>query len=303
VDIIGVVLVEQFWSLTNSVYTTREGKKWYGFVGTGGLVGGVVGGSMSAILIKMTPLQTADLLFTAAGTILLIFLLTWVMGRIGLYCEVDHATPLDRVGTSWRTLSRSKYLLLIAAILLFAQLVSPLVEFQFLHAVEAYYPEREDRTAFLSMFFGLLGLVSVGVNLGITPLIHRYLGVIAGLVVQPLMISLCSWAFLLQSSLLLGSTNKICDRALSYSINRASKELLYVPVDSVLIFQAKAWIDMLGYRVFKVFGSVLILLLTQWLPFRISVAQLSWFTFSICVLWIALIFVLRHEYRLVCQEN
>ena len=43
VDILGVVLVEQFWSLTNSIYTTREGKSWYGFVGTGGLVGGVGG--------------------------------------------------------------------------------------------------------------------------------------------------------------------------------------------------------------------------------------------------------------------
>jgi len=40
VDILSVVLVEQFWSLTDSIYTTREGKSWYGFVGTGGLVGG-----------------------------------------------------------------------------------------------------------------------------------------------------------------------------------------------------------------------------------------------------------------------
>lgn len=303
VDIVGVVLVEQFWSLTNSVYTTGEGKTWYGFVGTGGLVGGVVGGSVSTILIRMTPLQTPDLLLTAAGTILLIFLLTWVMGRIGLYCEVDHVAPLDRVGTSWRILRHSRYFLLIAAILLLAQLASPLVEYQFLNGVEGYYPEREDRTAFLSMFFGLMGLISVGVNLGITPLIHRYLGAIAGLLVQPLMISLCSWVFFLQSSLFFGSTTRICDRALSYSINRASRELLYVPVDPVLIYQAKAWVDMFGYRLFKVAGSVLILLFTQWLPFKISVVQLSWFTISICVLWVALIMVLRHEYQLVCEEN
>ena len=303
VDIVGVVLVEQFWSLTNSVYTTSEGKTWYGFVGTGGLVGGVVGGSVAAILIKWTPLQTPDLLLTAAGTILLIFLLTLVMGRIGLYCEVDHVVPLDRTGTSWRILRRSRYFLLIAAILLLAQLASPLVEYQFLNGVEAYYPAREDRTAFLSMFFGLMGLISVAVNLGITPLIHRYLGAIAGLLVQPLMISLCSWVFFLQSSLFFGSTTKICDRALSYSINRASRELLYVPVDPVLIYQAKAWIDMFGYRLFKVLGSLLILLFTQWLPFRISVVQLSWFTISICVLWVALIMVLRHEYHMVCEEN
>ncbi len=36
VDIIGVLIVEQFWSLTNSIYSTEEGKNWYGFIGTGG---------------------------------------------------------------------------------------------------------------------------------------------------------------------------------------------------------------------------------------------------------------------------
>jgi AAA family ATP:ADP antiporter len=39
VDIIGVVLVEQFWSLADSIFTTRDGKSWYGVVGSGGLVG------------------------------------------------------------------------------------------------------------------------------------------------------------------------------------------------------------------------------------------------------------------------
>jgi len=90
VDILGVVLVEQFWSLTNSIYTTQEGRSWYGLVGTGGLVGGVLGGWVSALLIKYTPLQTPDLLLTAAASIVIIFILTWIMGKAGIFCEVDH---------------------------------------------------------------------------------------------------------------------------------------------------------------------------------------------------------------------
>jgi AAA family ATP:ADP antiporter len=194
-------------------------------------------------------------------------------------------------------------LLLIAAILLLAQLASPLVEYQFLNTVESAYPDREARTAFLSLFFSVLGILSIGVNLGITPLVHRYLGAIAGLLVQPLMIFIFSGCFFLQSTLFFSSAAKISDRALSYSINRASKELLYVPVDSVLIYQAKAWIDMFGYRLFKVAGSVVILLFTQWLPFKVSVPQLSWFTISICAIWIAIIFVLRLDYQMVCESS
>jgi AAA family ATP:ADP antiporter len=302
VDILSVVLVEQFWSLTNSIYTTQEGKSWYGFVGTGGLVGGIAGGGLSALLIQYTHLQTPDLLLTAAITIGIIFVLTWVMGHIGLYCEVEHVVPVEAARKGgWRVLGQNRYLLLIAAVMLLAQLVSPLIDYQFLNTVEASYPEREARTAFISLFFSVMGFISVGINLGITPLIHRFFGTIFGLLIQPLMISLFSWAFLFQSTLFFGCAAKISDRGLSYSINRASKELLYIPIDPVIIYQAKAWIDMFGYRIFKVSGSFLILLFTQWLPVSIGIAQLSWITISISAGWIAIIMVLRYEYHRVCQ--
>jgi len=304
VDILSVVLVEQFWSLTNSIYTTQEGRSWYGFVGTGGLVGGVAGGGISAALIKYTPLQTPDLLLTAAGTVMLVLALTWMMGRIGIFCEVDRVvrTHIPAAG-GWRLFKNSRYLALIAGILLLAQCASPIIEYQFMNAVESAYPMQEPRTAFISMFFSILGLVSIGINLGLTPLVHRYLGAIAGLLMQPLMMALSSWGFLLNASLFFGAAAKISDRALSYSINRASKELLYVPVDSVLIYQAKAWIDMFGYRLFKVSGSLLILLFTQWLPFTLSAGQLSWFTLSICGAWVGVVALLRSEYQVVCQKS
>ena len=303
VDILGVVLVEQFWSLTNSIYTTTEGRSWYGVVGTGGLVGGVAGGGISAALIKFTPLQTPDLLLTASGTILLILTLTWLMARAGIFCEVDHANqPQTAAAGSWRIFGHSRYLALIAGILLLAQFASPIVDYQFMNAVEAAYPEQEARTAFISMFFSVMGIVSIGVNLGITPLVHRYLGAIAGLMVQPMLMMLCAWGFLINSTLVFGTATKISDRALSYSINRASKELLYVPVDSVVIYQAKAWIDMFGYRLFKVSGSLLILLFTRWLPITLSVGQLSWFVISICAVWLGLIALVRGEYHQVCEK-
>ena len=95
----------------------------------------------------------------------------------------------------------------------------------------------------------------------------------------------------------IASAMKIADRGLSYSINRASKEQLYIPVDATSTYQAKAWIDMLGYRLFKVLGSGLILLTTVWLP-MFSVAELSILTFAICLIWLYTIaLVARHYYR------
>ncbi len=302
VDILSVVLVEQFWSLTNSSYTTKEGKRWYGFIGTGGLVGGVIGGMIAFALLKKTSLQTADLLLVAAGIIGLIALLTYAMGRLGLYCEAEENNGHEKVQHGWQAILSSRYLVLIAAILLLAQLASPLIEYQFMKTVESNYLELEARTAFLSQFFSILGMVSIFINLAATPLIHKHLGVFAGLLAQPLLMGICTWGFFMQPNLLFGSASKISDRGLSYSINRASKELLYVPVAPVLIYQAKAWIDMFGYRLFKVFGSLLILVCTQWLPIKLSPSHLSVFVLSICLVWIGTIMIIRRDYIAAFQK-
>lgn len=304
VDLMSVILVEQFWSLCNSIYTIYEGKRWYGLVGTGGLAGGMVGGVMAGFLIDRTFLITADLTLVAGGFIFLLFLLTWIMGICGIYCEVDGpgGPRLKKIETQWRPMLQNPYLLMLAGILLLAQLASPLVEFQFLKTVAAAYPEQEMRTAFLSMFFGLLGFFSIVVNLGITPLVHRYAGIIPGLLIQPIVMSLFSLLFYSSPTLFYASAAKISDRGLANSINRASREQLYVPVDPVMIYQAKAWIDMFGFRVFKVAGSLLILSFTRWLPVTLNVSQFSGFIIFICAVWIVLVLGLQRHYRTLAES-
>ena len=297
VDIFSVILVEQFWSLADSVNKAEDGKSSYWFIGSGGLVGGVVGGALAAFLLSVKALVTADLLLSCAVTLAVTLALNVAMARSGLYHEAPSAQPPVIGQGGWRALISSRYLLLIAAVLFCAQLAQPIVDYQFLSAVEAAYPDLDERTAFISAFFSVLGLISIGVNLTLTPIIHRYLGVIAGLVTQPIILAAFSFGFMAGPTLWMASAMKIADRGLSYSINRASKEQLYIPVDPVHTYQAKAWIDMLGYRLFKIAGSALILLFTVWLPVTFGVGALSWLTLIICIAWLGAIALLAREYK------
>jgi ATP:ADP antiporter, AAA family len=299
VDILGVVLVEQFWSLVNSVYSTREGKSWYGFVGTGGLLGGVAGGGVAALLLRYTPMRTHDLLISAAVTLFLIFTLTVIMVRFGLFCEVDGTEAEPSPGPVSPQVTYKRYLILIGAMLLLSQLLSPVIDYIFMNRVESAYTNMEARTTFLSLFFSLSNVISIGVNLLATPLIHRRWGPIAGLVAQPLAIMISSALFLFNLTLFYAGAAKIGDRGLSYSINRASRELLYVPMGSLLIYRAKAWIDMLGYRLFKGFGSGIILIV-GWLAVSSSrLGYLSSITIFISLVWLVLIGFIRKEYKTV----
>jgi len=297
VDIFSVILVEQFWSLTNTITEKEAGKKSYWLVGTGGLVGGALGGGLSSLLLTVTSMGTADLLLVSAAILCLTFVLNLAMSRMGLFEMGKKKTTQLSTEGGWRLVLNSRYLLLIAVMLFCAQMAQPIVEFQFLRAIEAAYHNLDARTTFISSFFGVLGIVSIAVNLVLTPFIHRYLGIFAGMLIQPVAMVVCSAGFMMHPVLTVASIMKIADRGLSYSINRASKEQLYIPVDPVETYQAKAWIDMLGYRVFKIAGAGLILLLTQWLPFTLNAAEMSWPTMVICVTWIGIIAMLYREYR------
>ncbi len=297
VDIFSVILVEQFWSLADSVTETEAGRKSYWFIGTGGLLGGVIGGAAATAMLEFTPMRTPDLLLSCAAILIVTFLLNLAMGRMGLYREVTSKGPPVVAAGGWRALIKSRYLILIACSLLCSQLVQPVVEYQFLKAVEASYSALDARTQYISSFFSILGVVSIAINLLVTPFLHRYLGVMWGMVIQPFVLAMSSLAFMAQPTLMIASMMKIGDRGLSYSISRASKEQLYIPVDPVRTYQAKAWIDMLGYRLFKVFGSALILVLAGWLPLGENAMQLGWLTLFICGAWTLVLALLAREYH------
>lgn len=251
-------------------------------------------------LISYAGMTTLDLLPVAGFILILLMTLTLMMQRFGLYQEHSDSTDEKHVDSGfWHTIIDNHYLTLIAALLLFSQVIEPLVEYQFMHAVEAAFSNQEERTAYLGAIFSLLSGVAIAINLIITPLIHRWMGAIAGLAFQPLVVAVSALFFISAPGLLTAATMKIADRGLSYSINRASKELLYIPINAVLIFQAKAWIDMFGYRVFKILGSVMILLLTQWLWFSVPITAITWLTLIVCAVWGATLIAVKKEFSKV----
>lgn len=288
VDVFSVVLVEQFWSLTNSVFRRSGGRRWYGLIASGGLVGGLVGGFLASALVSLTPVKTADLPLVAAAIIGLMMWLTTRLARHGLYNEAPDlavAAPIA-AAEAWQALRGDRFLILIALMLLLSQMGEPIIEYQFMHLVEQTYVNAEERTAYLSGFFSVLSGVALIVNLLVTPLILRRVGALGGLMVQPLLLGLAAAATVFQYQLVMAGIVKICDRALAYSINRTSRELMYLNVDTATIYRAKAWIDMVGYRTFKLAGIATILLLTQWLPWTMSAASLSWVVIALCAGWI-----------------
>lgn len=304
IDIFSVMLVEQFWSLSDSVFKTRNAKKWFGLIAAGGLVGSTAGGWASRGWLEYTSIETNELLLVAAVIILVVSAITFYLARHSFYDKNPLQLPKRSQIASWKILRENNYLLLIAVILLLAQLAQPIVDYQFMSAVESEIAgenQKERRTAFFGVFFGTLSFFALLVNLIVTPIIHRYVGVVAGLLVQPIVLGISSVFFMFLPSLNMAIITKSADRGLSWSINRASRELLYVPIAPNTIYQAKGWIDMFGYRAFKVFGAGIVALCTIGLPDPFTAGQMAILVVAICMVRVMMMVMVGKRYKEILQ--
>ena len=72
--VFNLMIIAQFWSFTNDLYTTDEGKRLFPIVMLGASVGAVVGSTITAVLIR--PLGLSPLFFVAAGLLVLAAVIT-----------------------------------------------------------------------------------------------------------------------------------------------------------------------------------------------------------------------------------
>src|SRR5688572_13418224 len=66
-QILGLLLISQFWTLANDVYDARQAKRLFGFIGAGASLGGAAGAGIVAILVDR--IGTPDLLLVSAVTL------------------------------------------------------------------------------------------------------------------------------------------------------------------------------------------------------------------------------------------
>jgi AAA family ATP:ADP antiporter len=275
-NLFAVVLTTQFWIVVNDIFNPREAKRLIGFFGSGGILGGVVGGLLTGVLAR--PETGHRLLFLAGafllaclGCVLVLFARLRKDGeRIASYrpAQVAAGPGAPEVGfrDCARTVRRSPYLKILAATVLTAGIVSTFVDWQSMNII-GRAPKISNLTSFFGYFNAGLLVFAFLFQLILTSRFIERFGLRAGLLVYPVLLLLgtacvAAWPFLIAAISLKGG-----DKALSYSIQQSSRELLYIPVPSAEKYKAKIFIDMFLNRFSKsIGGGVLLLLLLLPLP-------------------------------------
>jgi AAA family ATP:ADP antiporter len=300
-SIIYAMMVSQFWSLVNHVFDARQAKRLFGIVGAGALVGGIAGGQVARL--ASSRFGTSSTLLIAAAILVVVALLMPALRRH--HPETEKAglsTKLDKLGRArggMGTVLQSPLLKAIAALTILTVMVSQIVDLQFNWAVEQKITGLDQRTAFFGNFFSVTGIAALVFQLLFTAQIHRKLGVIFAVRVLPVAMAFGTGILIFSASLmpsaLIGAALilKLSENGFRYSLDQATRELLYLPVPSRARLKAKAFIDVFLQRGAKGLAALLLLPVTIGV---MSAVQAGWIAFVLIVAWLAVTVWLRREY-------
>ncbi|MBI4398751.1 MAG: MFS transporter [Candidatus Omnitrophica bacterium] len=321
VSIFSIMSATQFWTLANDIFNPREAKRLFGFIGSGGILGGMCGGYITGLLVGV--LGTVNLLIIAAFILIIsAVLIQWIWEHTFSYKhsvkireESEEPIPIVEVeekpkpGGSREALKniwRSKYLLLLLTMVCLAKLVSTLVEYQFNGIVQGSFIGIDKKTAFFGWFWGMLNTVSFAIQFFLTSRVLRHLGIRVALLILPVGLLFGNMAILLNPAIWSAVCTMMYDGSMNYSLNQASKEVLYVPIAREIRYRVKPFIDMVGYRTAKGLGSVLILFMTHVLVLNMN--SVSVLTLILIGVWVLAAFVMKSSYlgelrSLIMQEK
>jgi AAA family ATP:ADP antiporter len=292
-DLWSTVWVATFWAFLNEISTTEQAERLYGLIGTGGLLGGVVGSALVAGTVRTY--SSAPLMLLCLGFTVSILVITWQIDRWVRRSDTpmaygEHPLRLEQVNVlsaldGARMVLKSKYLLSIVGILALYEFCSQILDFQFSSVLAIAVAGGRNMQAYLGSLYLATNLLAFGSQLILTTLLVKRAGPGAGLVTLPVAIILASGAFCLNPSLLMGSLLIVSDNGLNYSINQTSREMLFVPTSSDAQYKARAFTNMFVQRLAKgaatLLSAAFILIGVRWLSPVTAVIASVW-------IWIAI---------------
>ena len=300
-QILGLLLISQFWVLANDIYDARQAKRLFGFIGGGASLGGM---TASAVVVFTVDRVGANNLLLASSALLIACagVVSIVMRRARDLSPAGVAATGEEKGVggaeAFRMLRGSRHLQLIALIIGFAAIGAGLLDQQLNMAVEeAAGGGGADRiAAFLGQVQLYLSLAGLVIQVGLTSRIHRHLGIGFALLILPIGLGSTGGLILVTGALWAAAGGRILDSSLRYSVDKTTREILFLPLPADLKHRAKPFIDVTVDRFAKGLGAVLTLVLIQPWGFGLAWRQLSWVSLAVTALWMVGAVRARRQY-------
>lgn len=293
-DIFSVATVTLFWSITNDIYTSEGAKRVYGFFGLGSQIGGVLGSFITQEMVKFT--ETEYLLPLSSIIILIIIFIIIKIDSIDSHKDPEKLnkkeilTPPKKKGYSevyqnFMLIIKSKYLLYFTLLLCVMLTTSNLMNYQIGRVIQESIIDKDGKTAYMANLYFWSNALSF-IFLLFATLFYKYFGIFGTLYLAPVINLITISGFTIVPSLMIISITRVLDGGLKYGISQVTREMLYIPCTKEEKYRAKAVIDILFYRLVKVFSALLMIIFTSWIVLSMQMFNIIIIVILLINLWV-----------------
>jgi AAA family ATP:ADP antiporter len=308
VNCFGIIAPVQAWTLTNALFDSRQAKRLFGLIGSGASLGAIAGGLIARLLVG-----------PVGGAVNLLLVLALLIGSAALLVGVvtvgkrrgparAQRPPAPPFSETWSEIAKSPYLRLIGALVVLMAIATQWTAFQLsLVADRRFGGDPDALTEFFGAFNLTLGIFSFLVQIFVTGRLLRAFGLVATILVLPLALGFGS-ALVLIAPLFWSvlSTNAL-DQGLRFSIDKASHELLYLPIPHSQRVRIKNAIEIVLSGAADAAGAICLGLVTAgffMLPgLGLDLRGVAALNLGLIGVWTTVAWRLRSEYVRTIQES
>jgi AAA family ATP:ADP antiporter len=316
--------VAQFWSFANDYYSRAEGERLFPIIAAGGSLGAILGAGVARWLVTHAGLYQ---LMVIAACLLVVYASVY-----SLVERLQHALP-SAPGTTGRPLTgrggfelvfRSRYFLLMAVMVMLANLVNTQGEYVFARSVNAQaellvpspVPEeamtRQAHTALrdarrvvvgklYSEFYGGVNLIGFLIQLLLVSRLFKHLGVHGAMYIFPL-VALCAYGSMAAAPVfVLIAAAKTAENSADYSLNNTVRHALFLPTSRDAKYKAKAAIDSFFLRSGDLLAGAAVFAGIHLL--HLSVRAFALVNVALVLVWLGISAAVGRQYRRLAERE
>lgn len=295
--VLGVLLISQFWTLANELYDARQAKRVFGFIGGGSVLGGATGAGIAALAVR--ELGTTNLLLVSAAILTFcVFLVAAIVRKHDLSPHIE-STPDETVRSieGIQLLRSSRHLRIIAMVIGLAAMGSTVIDQQLNMAAAAIKGagSTDEITAFLGQVTFYLSIAGFFVQVALTSRIQAF-GLGFALLILPVGLGVTATIMLFNAALWAPAVARGLDSALRYTVDKTTREILFLPLPAALKYPAKPFVDVTVDRFARSLAALMLLILIKPWGLGLDWQRLGYASLTITALWIVVALKARREY-------
>ena len=276
IGIFNLMVVAQFWSFANDVYSKEEGERLFAIVGFGASLGAVVGSRVADRLIDK--IGVYELMLVGAAVLIAELVITNYIDRreaarrtAPAKAQAVAPKPAKASGTNgFAMVFQTKYLLLMAIMLMLLNWVNTTGEYILGsivkdHAVQMIangqaggLSEGQLIGDFYSKYFTAVNVVGLLLQLFVVSRIVKYLGIPWAVMILPMLSFTAYGIIAVYPALMAVLAAKVAENSTDYSLNNTVRNMLFLPCTYEQKFSAKQAIDSFFVRMGDVLSAALV---------------------------------------------